>query len=201
MEPNRDKQNKNQAGKSFISKLVQELAVQGWLFLRGLFIVIGLLFAFVFGLPWVIGVAAHLHLFFIDLFDIQTQHELNRNAESAIESLLDYSVRSNGTFESVSVSFNNCKSEHKATIRNFQNVVNYSTDWSKVDWDSLTFFKIPATNQQAWRMYCLGDCELIGTNKVKREIEHPYHHYGPSTVNTSMIKNHIQTIKLACLND
>jgi hypothetical protein len=135
------------------------------------------------------------------LFDIQTQEELNRNASSAIESLLDYSARSNGTFESVSVSFNNCKSEHKATVRHFQNVVNYSTDWRKVDWDSLTFRKIPASDQQMWRMYCLGDCELIGTNKVERKIEHPYHQFGPAKVNTSMIKNHIQTIKLACLSD
>ena len=87
--------------------------------------------------------------------------------------------------------------------------VSYSIDWSKVDWDSLTFGNfsgIEGSNVQSWRMYCSGNCEFIGSDElivgaddINSSLVKSFRNGSfDQQVNTSMIKNHIQQIKLAC---
>ena len=126
--------------------------------------------------------------------------EHNKNATLAIESLLGYTRGATGLQHIGSVTFKNCKSE--STVKFLGKKVRYSIDWNKVDWNSLAFgnfSKIKGSNEKMWRMNCLEDCEFIGRWKPLRQLVKPYSTGSfDQRVNSSMIKNHIQKIKLAC---
>ena len=124
--------------------------------------------------------------------------ELNNNARLAIESLHSYSKGEFGPQQSRSVTFKNCKSETEIEdLFNPGKNVRYSIDWNKVDWDSLAFFKDKFGHKE-WRMYCVEDCEFIGRQTLRKLVMAYSLNSFDDRANTSMIKNHIKKIKLAC---
>ncbi|MBT4996251.1 MAG: hypothetical protein HOM88_07260 [Hellea sp.] len=124
--------------------------------------------------------------------------ELNNNATLAIESLHSYSKGGVEAQQSGSVTFKNCKSETEIEdLFNRGKNVRYSIDWNKVDWDSLAFFK-DKFGRKKWRMYCVEDCEFVGRQTLRKLVMTYSIGSFDERANTSMIKNHIQKIKLAC---
>lgn len=208
MMPNRDQQDKNTANNGILRRMVLELISLAWLFIgaltRFLLVICCIVIFFWLFDIWVnSGSEARLK-------ERDATRELNQNAARAVDSLLAYSLRGPGRLASVGpVSFANCKSENTATPRSPDKEVSYSIDWSKVDWDSLTFGNfsgIEGSNVQSWRMYCSGNCEFIGSDElivgaddINSSLVKSFRNGSfDQQVNTSMIKNHIQQIKLAC---